>query len=137
MKSFNFYKHCTDATIFARNLSNTRANPATTQWMEDQIKQMLERTDSEKLVKDVRIIKGEELQKMGMNLFYAVGQGAVDAPRCVAIHYQGNPDSNEIDVALVGKGLTYDTGGLNLKPTNSIETMYGDKNGACAVIGAL
>lgn len=37
----------------------------------------------------------------------------------------------------MGKGLTYDTGGLNLKPTNSIETMYGDKNGACAVIGAL
>lgn len=72
-----------------------------------------------------------------MNLFHAVGQAAVDGPRCVAIHYQGNPESADVDVALVGKGLTYDTGGLNLKPTGSIETMYGDKNGACAVIGAL
>ena len=38
---------------------------------------------------------------------------------------------------MVGKGLTYDTGGLNLKPTGSMEDMYGDKNGACAVLGAL
>lgn len=40
-------------------------------------------------------------------------------------------------MALVGKGVTYDTGGLNLKPTGFIETMYGDKGGSCAVIGAL
>lgn len=40
-------------------------------------------------------------------------------------------------MALVGKGLTYDTGGLNLKPTGSIEDMYQDKGGACAVMGAL
>ena len=53
------------------------------------------------------------------------------------MHYQGKPESTEVDVALVGKGLTFDTGGLNLKPTNYIEDMYGDKNGACAVIGAL
>jgi len=40
-------------------------------------------------------------------------------------------------VALVGKGVTFDTGGLNLKPTGYMEDMYGDKGGACAVIGAL
>ena len=40
-------------------------------------------------------------------------------------------------MALVGKGVTFDTGGLNLKPTGYMETMYGDKNGACAVLGAL
>jgi leucyl aminopeptidase len=54
----------------------------------------------------------------------------------VIVHYEGNPDTKE-NIALVGKGLTYDTGGLNLKPTGSMEDMYGDKNGACAVIGAL
>lgn len=52
------------------------------------------------------------------------------------MHYQGNTDSEET-LALVGKGVTYDTGGLNLKPTGSMEDMYGDKNGSCAVIGAL
>lgn len=44
---------------------------------------------------------------------------------------------HDIDMAIVGKGVTFDTGGLNLKPTGHIEDMYGDKGGACAVIGAL
>jgi len=46
-------------------------------------------------------------------------------------------ESDRIHTALVGKGLTYDTGGLNLKPTKSIEEMHLDKGGACAVMGAL
>lgn len=54
----------------------------------------------------------------------------------IAVHYEGNPESKET-IALVGKGVTFDTGGLNLKPTGYMEDMYGDKNGACAVIGAL
>jgi leucyl aminopeptidase len=46
-------------------------------------------TDAEakKLIKEVRIIRKEELKKLGMNLFYAVGQSAVDGPRCVVVHY--------------------------------------------------
>lgn len=72
-----------------------------------------------------------------MNLFYEVGKGAQSEPRCVLVNYRGNPDSDEVDVALVGKGLTFDTGGLNLKPTRFIEDMYLDKGGACAVMGAL
>ena len=71
-----------------------------------------------------------------MGLYHAVGRAAVSEPRCVVVHYEGDPSTSDI-IALVGKGLTYDTGGLNLKPTGSMETMYGDKNGACAVIGAL
>lgn len=72
-----------------------------------------------------------------MNLFYNVGKGAVSQPRCVMVYYEGNPDSLKVDLALVGKGVTYDTGGLNLKPTGYMEDMYGDKGGACAVIGAM
>jgi len=73
-----------------------------------------------------------------MNLFYNVGKGADSKPRCVIVHYQGDPSrSDEIDFALVGKGVTFDTGGLNLKPTGFMEDMYGDKGGSCAVIGAL
>ena len=71
-----------------------------------------------------------------MNLFHAVGRAALSEPRMVVVHYEGDPASKET-TALVGKGVTYDTGGLNLKPTGSMEDMYGDKNGSCAVIGAL
>jgi len=73
-----------------------------------------------------------------MNLFYNVGKAAHSQPRCVIVHYQGNPsEPDNIDFALIGKGVTYDTGGLNLKPTGYMEDMYGDKGGSCAVIGAL
>ena len=71
-----------------------------------------------------------------MNLFYNVGKGADSQPRCVMVHYVGNPSSKEVDIAFVGKGVTFDTGGLNLKMV-MIEDMYGDKGGSCAVVGAL
>jgi leucyl aminopeptidase len=72
-----------------------------------------------------------------MNLFHAVGRAATSEPRLIAVKYEGNPEARDTVIALVGKGVTFDTGGLNLKPTGSMEDMYGDKNGACAVIGAL
>ena len=50
--------------------------------------------------------------------------------------YKGNPDSADVDFGIVGKGVTYDTGGLHIK-TAMMELMYGDKGGSCAVIGAL
>ena len=72
-----------------------------------------------------------------MDLLYAVGQSAEDEARCVIVNYQGDPDSSEVHLALVGKGVTYDTGGLNLKLADGMFSMFGDKNGACAVLGAL
>lgn len=89
-------------------------------------------------VKEVRVLNAKDLQRLKMNLFYNVGKGADSQPRCVIVHYVGNPSKpKQVDIAFVGKGVTYDTGGLNLKPTGAMEDMYGDKGGACAVIGAL
>ena len=72
-----------------------------------------------------------------MHLFWSVGKGADIPPRCVIVVYQGNPSSEKFDLALCGKGVTYDTGGLHLKGYGNMEDMYGDKGGACAVLGAL
>jgi leucyl aminopeptidase len=81
-----------------------------------------------------------------MNLFWNVGKGATSKPRLVISKYFGRPEDKDIDIAFVGKGITFDTGGLNIKPSagqmmpgklTSMECMYGDKGGACAVIGAL
>lgn len=102
--------------------------------MEAEVRKLVE---GQKSIKDFRVVKGQQLVDLGMNLFYAVGQSATSEPRCVTVFYQGNPATKDIDIAFVGKGLTYDTGGLNLKPTGSIEDMYYDKAGACAVMGAL
>ena len=88
-------------------------------------------------ISETKVIKGRELKQLGLNLHYEVGKGAISEPRLVLIKYQGDPSTDKIHTALVGKGLTYDTGGLNLKPTKYIEEMHLDKGGACAVMGAL
>ena len=85
----------------------------------------------------LEVVHDDKLIENGMNLFHAVGQGAKCPPRCVIVKYKGNPNSDEIETAFIGKGITYDTGGLNIKPTGAMEDMYGDKGGSCAVIGAL
>jgi len=87
-------------------------------------------------IERVVIITGKELEEKGMNLIWNVGRGATVPPRMIAYYYKGNKDSDEVDLAIVGKGVTYDTGGLNIKVA-SMEMMYGDKGGACAVIGCL
>jgi len=69
-------------------------------------------------------------------MFHAVGRAAVSPPRAIFIHYQGRPSDNEVDLALVGKGITYDTGGLNIK-MSLMHKMHGDKGGSTAVLGAL
>ena len=103
--------------------------------MEARVRDLLAANPCDKIT-DVRCIKGDDLLAHKMGLFHAVGRGAQSAPRCMVVKYTGNPESDET-LALVGKGLTYDTGGLNLKATGYMESMYGDKNGSCAVIGAL
>lgn len=102
--------------------------------MEEQVKKLVE---GQQAIKEVKIVRGQQLVELGMNLLYSVGMGAVSEPRCIAIYYRGNPDKEEVDVAMVGKGITFDTGGLHLKPTGGMEQMYLDKGGACSVLGAL
>ncbi|KAG7401998.1 hypothetical protein PHYBOEH_008519 [Phytophthora boehmeriae] len=84
----------------------------------------------------IRVLQNEDLKKEGMDMFVSVGQAATCPPRLVILEYRGNPGSEE-KIALVGKGITFDTGGLNLKPTNSIETMHTDMCGSAAVLGAV
>ncbi|MBI4149831.1 leucyl aminopeptidase [Candidatus Woesearchaeota archaeon] len=78
----------------------------------------------------------KDLKKMGMGLMIAVGQGSKYPPQLIILEYAGNKALKE-RIALVGKGVTFDSGGLNLKPTNYIETMRGDMAGVGAVLGTM
>ncbi len=80
------------------------------------------------------ILDENEIKKQGLNLLSAVGQGSKNPPRFIQLTYNGNSDENT-NIALVGKGVTFDTGGTNLKPTGSIETMKTDMAGAATVFG--
>lgn len=160
LKKINYY--CDESqtvslsTVLSRNLSNERSDVATPQFFENLAKYMQESHKAPLLFYnppvnpgakfEVEVFSGEKLRELGLNLFYAVGQAAVNPPKLVCLKYFGDHQSvsNGEDgvnkrkvIALVGKGVTYDTGGLNLKPTNSIENMHLDKSGACSVIATM
>lgn len=121
------------AQALCRNLGNERADVATPAWYEKKAYEIATK-HPEKL--SMEAIHASDLKGLGMNLLLAVGQGAEVEPRLVLLHYNGAPDSNE-KIALVGKGITFDTGGINLKPTGFIEDMYIDNAGAATVLSVL
>ncbi|MCI0382037.1 MAG: leucyl aminopeptidase [Chlamydiae bacterium] len=84
----------------------------------------------------VSILKKKELEKEKMGLLLAVGQGSAVEPTLIIIEYFGDRKSDE-KTALIGKGVTFDTGGLNLKPTGSMEEMRVDMAGAAIVLGTI
>ncbi len=89
-------------------------------------------------IKGVRIkeIVGEALRKQGLNGLHTVGRTAMSAPRLFIATYSPGRGASGRHVALVGKGVTYDTGGLNLKIQGSMAKMKCDMGGAAAVLGA-
>jgi probable aminopeptidase NPEPL1 len=91
-------------------------------------------------IKGVKIteIVGEDLQKAGLGGIYGVGKGAVVAPRMVVATYAppAKAKANGPHIALIGKGVTFDTGGLHLKPRGGIEGMKCDMGGAAAMLSA-
>ena len=153
-KELEFYKVAAKSTLFVRDLVNTRANVATPSYLEKVINCFKEPTssiaavdleskeaslkfsvlNSDKITR-FGMIKGKELDEQGLKVFYNVGKGAADDPRLIHLLYQGNPDSDDVDYAIVGKGITFDTGGVNLKAHP--EDMYCDKTGCCTCIGIL
>jgi leucyl aminopeptidase len=82
------------------------------------------------------IFDKKHIEKEKMGLLLAVNRGSALDPVFIIMEYRGNPHSHDHTI-LVGKGVTYDTGGLNLKPTGSMETMKCDMAGAAACFGTL
>jgi leucyl aminopeptidase len=84
----------------------------------------------------VTVLDEKELDSQGLNLLKAVGQASPTPSRLVIMEYIGNNRSKQ-KIAIAGKGVTFDSGGQNLKPTGSIETMREDMSGAAAVLGIM
>ncbi|OMJ93826.1 hypothetical protein SteCoe_3152 [Stentor coeruleus] len=131
-EDFNYSISSAANSLYARDLANTRGSIATPEFIH---KKVLELVETHKDSIEIEVIEGEALQNQGLSLLYNVGKGAQSQPRLIVLKYSGHENPEET-LALVGKGLTFDTGGLNLKPTNNIEDMYLDKSGACAALGA-
>lgn len=83
----------------------------------------------------VTILDRSECEKLGMTAFLSVAKGSTNEPQGIIMRYKGGKD--EAPIGLVGKGVTFDTGGYSLKPGPSMITMNGDMGGSGAVIGAM
>ncbi|MDD5182131.1 MAG: leucyl aminopeptidase [Candidatus Nanoarchaeia archaeon] len=82
----------------------------------------------------IKILDASELKEQGLNLIYSVGKGSKHSPYLIIMEYNGNPDSKE-RIAVIGKGLTFDSGGMNLKPETAMQDMKCDMAGAATVLG--
>lgn len=126
-----YYRVISKNKQIARDLCNGRANRVTVTTMIEAATQASKAHDSLELT----VIQGEELVKKNMNLLYNVGKGSEIQPAMVSLRYQGVPESDEY-IALVGKGIIFDTGGYDIK-MRMMGLMYLDKCGACNVLAAM
>ncbi|MEM4255123.1 MAG: leucyl aminopeptidase [Candidatus Norongarragalinales archaeon] len=84
----------------------------------------------------VEVLGMEELKKKGYNAIVSVGKGSVNEPKLIVIKYNGGKQGDK-PYAIVGKGVCFDTGGLDLKPGKYMSFMQYDKSGACAAIAII
>ena len=115
-----------DAMTFARNLANEPAEYATP-------------TELASIACDLglesRIYDKDDCEKMGMGAFLAVGRGSSQEPKFIHLKY--SVDNPKKRIAIIGKGITFDSGGLDLKPASSMLTMKDDMSGAACVLGVM
>ena len=90
----------------------------------------------EKLGVKVEILGEKQMTKLGMNTLLGVGKGSVRESQLVIMRWNGG-EKNDAPVALVGKGVTFDTGGISLKPGSGMWDMKGDMGGSAAVVGTM
>ncbi len=126
---FAKYDAIADGVYLARDLMNEPPNVLTTNEFANRLKEL------SSLGVEVEIIDAAKMAELKMFSFLGVGQGSVNPPQIAVMKYNGGGD--EAPVALVGKGLCFDSGGISLKPSGGMEDMKGDMGGAAAVAGAM
>ncbi|NND89652.1 MAG: leucyl aminopeptidase, partial [Granulosicoccus sp.] len=116
----------------ARDLGNLPANVCTPEYLAGRARQLA--VDHQSI--EVDILGEEEMRSLGMGAILAVSQGSAEPARLITLRYQGGkPDDSPI--VLMGKGITFDTGGLSMKSAVAMEDMKYDMCGAASVYGAI
>ena len=118
---------------FARDLINSNADDVTPQSLAQSARSL-----AKKFPKKVKatIFNKKRIEQEKMGLLLAVNRGSNLEPTFTILEYKGNPKSKDHTI-VVGKGITFDSGGLNLKPTGSMEDMKSDMSGAAAALGII
>ncbi|MEM3030382.1 MAG: leucyl aminopeptidase [Candidatus Micrarchaeia archaeon] len=118
-----------ESANYARELANTPANTATPAYMAGEAKRLARECGLR-----VSVYGREQLKKMGFNALLSVASGSAQPPNLVVLEYNAGKNPT---LCLVGKGITFDAGGISIKPSEGMDKMKWDKSGACAVLGAM
>ncbi|KAF8892853.1 cytosol aminopeptidase family, catalytic domain-containing protein [Mucidula mucida] len=123
---------CAEAQNFARTLMELPANMMTPTAFTERAKAAFAGLDN------VEVIVRDEAwaEKKGMNSFLSVTHGTSEPAKFLEIHYKGAPSKDAQPLAFVGKGITFDTGGISLKPGANMKLMRGDMGGAATVVAS-
>lgn len=117
----------------AKDLGNMPANICTPTYLAEQAQALAEETG----LIETTIIDEEELDAMGAGAFVSVSKGSSESGKFIIMKYQGAADANEAPHMILGKGITFDTGGISLKPGAGMDEMKYDMCGAASVLGAM
>jgi leucyl aminopeptidase len=120
-----------DAVMWARDLVNTPAIDCTPDFLAKQARAMARDNGLQ-----AKIWTEAELQRGGFGGIIGVGQGSVNPPRMIELRYRGG-GAREAPIALTGKGISFDSGGLSIKPSESMEWMKADMGGAASILATM
>ena len=116
---------------YARELGNLPPNICNPAYLADEARRLATEHPSV----SCEVLERDDMEKLGMGSLLAVARGSANAPKLIVLKYEGGGDAKPF--VLVGKGITFDSGGLNLKVQGGIEEMKFDMLGAASVIGTL
>ena len=120
-----------EGVALARELANRPGNHCTPTMLANEARKMA-RAQGLK----IEVLDEKRIAALGMGSFLSVAQGSDEAPRFIVMHYQGAAKSAK-PLVLVGKGITFDSGGISLKPGGEMDEMKFDMGGAASVVGAM
>jgi leucyl aminopeptidase len=120
-----------EGVALSKNLGNLPANICHPTYLAEQAQAM-----AEELKLECNILERADMEKLGMHSLLSVAQGSRQPPKLIVLSYKG-AKSSEKPIVLVGKGVTFDTGGISLKPAAEMDEMKYDMCGAATVLGTL
>ncbi|MFZ4650009.1 MAG: leucyl aminopeptidase [Rubrivivax sp.] len=123
--------HLAEGVSLARECANRPANHCTPTFLGQEARRL-----GREFGLKVEVLGRREIEKLGMGSFLAVAQGSEEPMKFIVMQYQGAP-RKQAPVVLVGKGITFDTGGISLKPAPEMDEMKFDMGGAASVLGTM
>lgn len=121
-----------DGMALTKDLANMPSNICTPTYLAQQAKQLAKAYPA----LSIKVLEEKDMKKLGMGALLAVSQGSAEPAKLICLEYKG-ASKNKAPIALVGKGITFDTGGNSLKPADSMVGMKYDMCGAATVLGTL